>query len=86
MNHKVTLYEFYDPHPVLPGAGAPLPRAVLCAAHALNGVKTALEDGLQVIRQSCPDGDVTAVDSTVELRLGPHVWRVIKYRSANTDR
>jgi hypothetical protein len=81
-----TRVHFYDPHPGLLGARAPIPAAVKSVADAADGTDGPLETFVAAVRAACPEGFVKVHDDFVSLRVGPvmgpgHSWRVIRIRS-----
>jgi hypothetical protein len=55
------LVTFFDPHPGLMGALAPIPEPVRLLAQELDGKTLQLEDALQRISAACPEGIVEAM-------------------------
>jgi hypothetical protein len=85
-NETATRVHFYDPHPGLMGARAPIPAAVKSVADAAVGTDGPLEVFVAAVRAACPEGVVKVHADFVSLRVGPvtgpgHSWRVIRIRS-----
>lgn len=75
---------FFDPHPGLLGALAPIPNAVRKVANELNGKKMPLREAVEKIK-AVTNGDVSvSVDCIILLFMsvngGGHGWRVIKFK------
>ena len=83
---------FYDPHPGVGGAAAPLPHVVQTAARALDGKAmtvdaaiTALKTAVATLKQALPGSKVEDIGGAITLKMhgasgSTHCWCVIRYR------
>ena len=79
---------FFDPHPGMMGAAAPIPDAVRKVANELNGQKFSLREAVSKIK-AVTSGEVKVYKDCIMLSIRidvssagyiGHVWRVIKFR------
>jgi len=76
--------KFYDPHPGLLGAAAPIPKAVKKAADQINGRTMTLREAVVELRKATK-GEISVEKDCILLSClgangGGHIWRVIRYR------